>query len=175
VGGLPPSGYRRRHGMGYLPETIAFPSGWTGEALLREGARLLSGRAGNPRELVEEAVQTTGLSRASLRVPLDTLSKGMARRVALALALQGRPDFLLLDEPLTGLDAPSRARLRGVILDAARLGASVVLASHDLDEVERVADRALLLVGGRVAASLGGTEITARELEARIVAAEGSG
>jgi Cu-processing system ATP-binding protein len=148
VGGLPPALFRRRHGFAYLPDSLAFPSGWSGTALLREGVRIAGLPRGRGRGALDLAVDRTGLSTAELDGPWEALSKGMARRVGLALVLVGEPQVLLLDEPLTGLDAPSRVRLRDEILQAAARGAVVVLASHDLDEVERIAHRALLLRSG---------------------------
>jgi ABC-type multidrug transport system ATPase subunit len=86
----------------------------------------------------------------ALTGPADDLSKGMSRRVVAAMVLAGAPSPVLLDEPLTGLDAPSRVALRQEILDCAQGGAAVLMASHDLDEVQRMATRVVLLRNGVV-------------------------
>ena len=150
VGGHSPRHHLRVHGMGYLPETIAFPPGWSGMALLREGVRLSLVDGSRAQVELTGAIRRTGLSEEELSRSVDTLSKGMARRVAVAMILAGGPSPVLLDEPLTGLDAPSRVRMREEILRSAGCGAAVLMASHDLDEVQRVAGRVVLLRDGVV-------------------------
>lgn len=81
------------------------------------------------------------------------LSGGEARRVSLACAFVGDPHVVLLDEPDAGLDAEHRERLRMRIDDARDRGATVLLATHDLDEVARSADAMTVLAAGRVVAS----------------------
>lgn len=79
-----------------------------------------------------------------------TLSGGMRRRLAVATAMVHRPRCLLLDEPFAGLDAPQTARLEALLFDLVRRGASVVVASHDLDQAARIADHLLLLREGHL-------------------------
>ncbi|WP_096287808.1 sulfate/molybdate ABC transporter ATP-binding protein [Mycobacterium ahvazicum] len=80
------------------------------------------------------------------------LSGGQAQRVAIARALAAEPEVLLLDEPLTGLDVGAAAAIRAVLRTAvARSGCAVVLITHDLLDVFTLADRALVLEGGRIA------------------------
>lgn len=83
------------------------------------------------------------------RRPNGALSTGMRQRVALAWALCGSPDLILLDEPSFGLDPRQQLGLRDLIADAARKSA-VIVSSHGLDELARVADRFLILHRGRV-------------------------
>jgi ABC-2 type transport system ATP-binding protein len=78
-----------------------------------------------------------------------TLSTGMRQRVALAWALCGEPDLILLDEPSFGLDPRQQLTLRGIISDAARKSA-VIVSSHGLDELARIAGRFLVLHHGKV-------------------------
>ena len=166
VDGLDPSAYRRTRGVAYLPETIPFPPGWSGMALLREGVRVGTARGPHQREVeLARAVARTALPEGELVRPAALLSKGMARRLGLAMVLPGSPSLLLLDEPMTGLDAPSRVRLREEVLAAARRGATIVLASHDLDEVVRVAHRVVLLRRGGVEQVLERGEVTGTNLE----------
>ncbi len=68
----------------------------------------------------------------------------------MAYALIGEPAVVLLDEPFAGLDPPSRHALRKEIIDARQRGATVVLASHELAEVERLANRAFILENGKI-------------------------
>ena len=82
-----------------------------------------------------------------------TYSGGMRRRLDLAATLVGRPAVLLLDEPTTGLDPRSRVEVWRRVQELADDGATVVLTSQQLDEVERLADRIVVLDRGRVIAS----------------------
>ncbi|MGE0553515.1 MAG: ABC transporter ATP-binding protein [Gemmatimonadales bacterium] len=87
------------------------------------------------------------------RVPVRTLSRGMMQRVALARALVANPGLLVLDEPLTGLDAPSAERLVAMVGDRAAAGAAVLMVSHELHEVWRLEAGVAVLHGGRIAHS----------------------
>ena len=92
--------------------------------------------------------------------PVHELSTGLQRRLALALALAHDPELLILDEPTAGLDVESRNILHGAIREERARGTSVLLASHDMAEVEKLADRAMILVKGRVKAQGSPRELT---------------
>ena len=79
-----------------------------------------------------------------------TLSGGMRRRLSVATALVHRPRLLLLDEPFAGLDTAQTARLEALLREEASAGTAVVVATHDLDQAARIADRLLLLDEGRL-------------------------
>jgi ABC-2 type transport system ATP-binding protein len=85
--------------------------------------------------------------------PYRRLSGGERQRLALAVALVGRPEVLILDEPTAGMDPVVRASVRDRIARARADGVAVLLTSHELAEVERLADRIVVMVGGRVVAS----------------------
>ena len=101
---------------------------------------------------------------------MGELSKGEGTRARLALVMGHRPRVLLLDEPATGLDVPARRALVGELLEVIQdEGRLVVLASHQLADLERVADRILVVAGGRVRADgpldeLTGGRLTLEEL-----------
>ena len=82
--------------------------------------------------------------------PVGTFSRGMRQKAALACALLHRPPLLILDEPLSGLDAPTAAVMKEVLTGWARGGSSVLYTSHLLDVVERVCDRMAILSEGRL-------------------------
>ena len=166
VYGRPPAALRRRRGLGYLPESVALPVGFTASSLLREGARLAGLRGEHAEEAVCAVAAESGLE-GFLDTPVETLSKGTGRRAALAFVRLGDPPLLLLDEPLSGLDPRSRAGLRSAIEAAART-AAVIVASHDLDEVERTADVVYVLDRGRVIRRLERRDLVGADLE-RIV------
>lgn len=148
--GRAPAALRVQVGVGYLPDAVAFPGGWSGIAVLREGVRLSLPRRADAEGALRIAIRRTGLTPGELARPVHLLSRGMARRVGLAAALAGDPGVILLDEPLAGLDAPGRKRLRAEVMEAARRGAVVVVTSHDLPEIQRLAHRVVVLRGGRV-------------------------
>ncbi len=83
---------------------------------------------------------------------LSSYSKGMRQKVLLAAALLHNPEILLLDEPFTGLDVTSALVLRNLIQELARRGKVVLFSSHELDVVERICSRVVILHKGRVAA-----------------------
>ncbi len=107
----------------------------------------LAGTAVDPRELVDR-VGLTPRSAATWR----RLSGGEQQRLSLALALAAEPDVAFLDEPTSGVDVNGRDTIRAIVHDLAASGCAVVLATHELDEAERLADRAVIFDGGRVIA-----------------------
>ena len=81
------------------------------------------------------------------------LSGGERQRLGLALALVGQPEVVILDEPTAGMDPEGRAATRRIVGESRDAGVAVLLTSHDLADVERLADRIHVLVGGRVVAA----------------------
>lgn len=122
-------------------------------------------RVDDPRAAAAEALATVGLERDSGR-PVGEFSHGMRQRVKLAQALAHRPDLLLLDEPLNGLDPTQRSHVIDLLVEIAGQGRTVVVSSHVLHEVERMADRVLVLVNGHLVAD-GATEAIRRLIAER--------
>ena len=91
--------------------------------------------------------------RSVARTPYRRLSGGERQRLAFAVALVGRPDLLILDEPTAGMDPEARALVRERVLAARDDGRAILLTSHELPDVERLADHIAVLVGGRIVAS----------------------
>lgn len=99
---------------------------------------------------VQELIQKFGLAELAARKP-NKLSGGQRQRVALARALARKPDFLLLDEPLSALDADTRTSLQNEILKAHAINnATTLLVSHDLTEVFRLAQKILKIENGTI-------------------------
>jgi ABC-2 type transport system ATP-binding protein len=96
-------------------------------------------------------IDQLGLAELEAR-PYRRLSGGEQRRVALALALVGRPQVAFLDEPTSGVDPAGRQVIRRVVAELRAAGVTVLLTTHDLDEAERVADRVVIVVRGRLVA-----------------------
>jgi ABC-2 type transport system ATP-binding protein len=84
--------------------------------------------------------------------PTQVLSRGQKQRLGLARALVHSPQVLLLDEPASGLDPRSRIELRGIVRSLAAAGAAVLVSSHVLAELDELADRAVIVAGGRTVA-----------------------
>jgi peptide/nickel transport system ATP-binding protein len=109
------------------------------------GARL-SGRDADPRRLLG----MVGLDASLAGRDPQSLSVGQQQRATMARALALAPEALLLDEPTSALDEAARSRIEDLVRDLnARLGLTMVFVSHDLAQVERVADQVLVLAEGR--------------------------
>lgn len=100
---------------------------------------------------VAEAIEFTGLGADADRL-LREYSQGMRRKTALAAAVLGRPEVIVLDESLNGLDPPSAARVKGRLRELVDDGHTVLLSTHVVDTVQRVADRVVMMAHGRVVA-----------------------
>jgi sulfonate transport system ATP-binding protein len=136
------------------PTTVAFqePRLLPWKRVWRNVALGLSGS--NIRSRAEAALGEVGLDRHLDAWPV-TLSGGEAQRVALARALVREPRLLLLDEPFAALDALTRIRMHGLVIELWRAHRpTTLLVTHDVDEAVLLADRALVLADGRIAADI---------------------
>ena len=85
------------------------------------------------------------------RAQYHTLSTGLQRRLALALALAHQPPIVIMDEPTAGLDVPSRVELHEMMSELREKGITILLATHDMAEAEKMADRVAILLKGKIA------------------------
>lgn len=145
-GAAPGSETARRH-VAYLPENAAFHPALTGLETIRTYLRLKGEDVGQAMALLERV----DLGAAATR-RIGTYSKGMRQRVGLAQALIGHPRLLVLDEPTSGLDPVSRREFYAMLDQLAAEGASILLSSHALTEVEARTDRIAILARGRLVA-----------------------
>jgi ABC-2 type transport system ATP-binding protein len=125
----------------------------------RDHLRIAQLAMGVSPERVDEVLLAVALSDAAER-RARTYSLGMRQRLALATALLGSPELLVLDEPANGLDPTGIRWLRDALRAYAESGATVVLASHVLAEIEQVVDDVVILHRGRLAAAGGLREVT---------------
>lgn len=143
------SGWKRL--LGYLPEHPADFEYLTALEFIVGGGLL----CGVDRLIVEDRalalLQRMGVLSVA-RQPLRHLSKGTRQRVGLAQALVNEPQVLLLDEPMSGLDPHGRRLVRDLLGAARSAGTTILFSSHNLVDVETLADQVVLLLGGRVAA-----------------------
>ena len=152
---LDKGGLRRRVGLVFqAPEAALFAP--TVREDVAFAPRRMGLSEGEVRERVDGALSTLGLGHLGGRVPYS-LSGGEKRRAAIAGVLAMEPAILVLDEPTAGLDPATREELLGMIRALRGDGKTVVLVSHDLDEVAEIADRVCLMENGAVA-SLGTPE-----------------
>jgi ABC-2 type transport system ATP-binding protein len=135
--------------IGLVPEDEAVPGGLTPRQLARYRAALHSVA---DREAPERWLSVVGLLDVADR-PLDGFSKGMRQRAKVAAALVSNPAVLILDEPLNGADPVQRANLIRLFRQLGDQGRTVLVSSHVLYEVERLAERVVVLVSGRLAAA----------------------
>ncbi|MCC5698864.1 ATP-binding cassette domain-containing protein, partial [Klebsiella pneumoniae] len=100
----------------------------------------------------DEVLQIAGLGSAAQR-PVRTYSQGMKQRLAIAQAMLGLPDLLILDEPTNGLDPPQIHQMREILRRYAATGRSVLLSSHLLVEVEQTCTHVVVMHNGKLIAS----------------------
>ena len=172
--GAPLGDRETRARIGYLPELFRYQP-WL---RAREVLRLHTELARLPEAGRAEAIETA-LTRVDLTDraddPVGGFSKGMQQRLGLGVALLGDPELILLDEPTSALDPIGRSDVRAIVRDARDRGATVILNSHLLTEVEQVCDRVVILHQGRVIASgsmdevvaAGGVRLRVTELDER--------
>ncbi len=152
VFGLDPKRPAARSRLGVMLQSASLPDVLT----IRELVTLQSGYFVAPRPL-DETLTLAGLSELADR-RAGQLSGGQSRRLQFALAICGRPDLLILDEPTTGLDAEARRAVWNTVRDTADKGAAVLLTTHYLEEAEALADRIVVIAKGRIIAD-GTTEM----------------
>ena len=116
----------------------------------KEAVKLFAALYPHPEEPAE-LIARVGLEGAD-RTPWRRLSGGEQQRLALALALVGRPEVAFLDEPTAGVDPGGRLAIREVVRDLGAAGGCVLLTTHDLEEAERLAHRVVIVAAGRVVA-----------------------
>ncbi|HEY3169980.1 MAG TPA: ABC transporter ATP-binding protein [Thermoanaerobaculia bacterium] len=153
VDGRAPDDLAVRARTGYLPERLGFDRELPGRAFLAHHWRLAGGDPSRASAEIDRAADRVGLEREALKRRLRSYSRGMLQRIGLAQALLRDPALLFLDEPASGTDPRGVALVRERILEAKSRGATIVLNSHQLPEVEKVCDRIVFLSEGRLTKS----------------------
>ncbi len=140
-------GCAARRRIGYLPQRLSFPDGCSALQVIRLYADL----RGEDARAVAALLERVGLDRDAERA-VENFSGGMRQRLGIAISLLGDPDILILDEPTSALDPSGALMMRDLVREIGMDGKTVLLSSHDLSEVEALADRVAVFAGGRMVA-----------------------
>ena len=135
--------------VGAVLEDTGFHPGRSG----RDHLRVLAATSGVPAARVDETLELVGLAGPAAKQRVKGYSLGMRQRLAIASALLGDPEVLVLDEPTNGLDPAGVRWLRSLMRSAAGQGKAVLVSSHLLAEVAQTVDEAVVIAGGRLRAS----------------------
>ena len=134
--------------VGYSPDTPYFPPFLTGRETLEYYGAVSGMKKDERRRQATALLETVGLEDSKTKV--SKYSKGMTQRLAIAQALLGDPDMLILDEPTAGLDAMGRIEMIGLIGRLKKAGKTIILNSHILGDIEQVCDRGIIMKSGTV-------------------------
>jgi ABC-2 type transport system ATP-binding protein len=141
--------YKQR--IGYVPEEPQLYTHLSGAEYLVMVAQLRGLKRKRATEVIDGMLRLLGLY-DDRDMAMSSYSKGMRQKVLLAAALLHNPDLVLLDEPFSGLDVGSSLVLRSLIEELARRGKAVLLSSHEMETVEKLCARVVILHRGRVVA-----------------------
>lgn len=137
--------------IGYMPERPDFEHWMTGWQFLDYHHGLARLNPNNAKKVIEELLEFVELPREAWNRRLKTYSRGMLQRLNLAQGLLTDPKFLLMDEPTLGLDPAGVAIVRKIVARLRERGATAVINSHQLDEIERLCDRVAFIKHGKIA------------------------
>jgi ABC-2 type transport system ATP-binding protein len=137
--------------VGYVPEDAQVYTYLTAVEYLRLAGRLRSIAASRLEQKIDRFLELLGLD-ADRHATLGDYSKGMRQKVLLAAALLHDPKVVILDEPASGLDVGTALTLRALVASLARAGRIIFYSSHELETVEKISTRVMILRGGRVVA-----------------------
>ncbi|PSQ76371.1 MAG: ABC transporter ATP-binding protein [Bacteroidetes bacterium QH_8_67_23] len=135
--------------IGVLPEGVAFPSHLSARNYLSEFGKIAGVPSEDCRRRTAELLNKLGLKPSADRNP-KRFSKGMKTKLGIAQSLINRPQLLVLDEPTEGLDPSARDKVRELIAEHHDRGGTIILNSHNLTEVERIAKRTVFMRQGKI-------------------------
>jgi ABC-2 type transport system ATP-binding protein len=151
VCGLPHTSLEAKRRLGFMTESPYVYRHLTGREFLHFCGELLGLDRSSLEERISRALDEVAMGSRADRM-MGTYSKGMLQRVALAQALLGEPELLILDEPMSGLDPVGRRDVRDIILAQAAAGVTIFFSSHIIPDVEMICDRVAIVVDGTVRA-----------------------
>ena len=133
--------------VGHMPEQVR----WQGRQTVEDALFELAQMRGSSLKRVNDLLRLVGLAERT-KTPLSSLSQGMRQRLTLAAALLGTPKYLLLDEPLNGLDPVAAAAFIRLLKQLTTKGVSIVISSHQVEGLQAITDRVALMHRGQVLA-----------------------
>lgn len=146
--GLSPRSIEARRKLGYLPELSYLHPFLTAKETLGYYAGLCGLSSRETKDRTAQLLKMVGLEDVSSR-PVGAFSKGMARRVALAASLIGKPELLILDEPTSGLDPVSTKEVKTLVKALKANGMTILTTSHLLGDAEDICDRVMIVNHGK--------------------------
>ncbi len=149
INGLPARTYVERNGIGYLSELIAINPKWRADTALVRYATLAGIPSSQISSHVDAVIERLGLEEHRSK-KVKALSKGNLQRLGLAQALLREEQILVLDEPTHGLDPVWTQRFRDIVEQLRQPARTILIASHNLDELQRLADRVAIIDHGRL-------------------------
>jgi lipopolysaccharide export system ATP-binding protein len=142
--------YRRaRLGIGYLPQEASIFRGMTAEQNIRAAAELIEPDTNRLNAMVEELLAEFGVTHVR-QTPAIALSGGERRRVEIARALATHPSYIMLDEPLAGIDPIAVGEIRDLVVHLKDRGIGVLITDHNVRDALDIIDRAYILHEGQV-------------------------
>jgi len=152
------AGAEARRAVGFLPEQPYFDLYLTPRKLLAYYGRLISIQPENLNTRISYVLNLVGMGEES-DLAMEKYSKGMLQRIGLAQALLSEPEFLVLDEPSSGLDPMGKLQVRDLLEGLKREGTTILLSSHQLSDIEEICDGIAIIHKGRNVASGGLDEL----------------
>ena len=147
--GKPADDVKVKQRIGYLPDGPAFSSYLSAYEFLTICSKLLKIPSRERKQRIDGVLETVKMTEHAYS-RLGGFSRGMTQRIGIAQAILNRPELLILDEPLIGLDPHGRLELINIINDQKKAGTNVFFCSHILSDVERICDRVGILCRGRM-------------------------
>lgn len=144
--------------IGFLPEQPYFDLYLTPRRLLSYYGRLAGMSPENIKTRISYVLSLVGMENEA-DLTMDKYSKGMLQRIGLAQAMLGEPEFLILDEPSSGLDPLGKIQVRDLLISLRNGGTTILISSHQLSEIEDVCDGVVIIHAGRAIASGGMDEL----------------
>ena len=132
--------------LGYLPELVQLPASLSAWQTIQLALRLTGNHSNNSSALL----QSVCIEEQHWHKPLHHFSKGMRQRAALAYAIAGNPQWLILDEPMSGLDALGRKQFLDILLEMNAQGTSILVCSHIVPDLVRLCDSILMMNRGEI-------------------------
>lgn len=172
LSGLPPSNPKSRFKIGYLPENHRFPEYLTGSGLIYNSGYLSGLNKSQINQTAGQLLKLVGMEKWH-DTKLRKYSKGMMQRIGLASALVNDPEIIFLDEPTDGVDPVGKAEIKQLMKEISSRGKTIILNSHMLSEVEKVAGRVAILKLGKIVRVGSVDDLTSKKLQYDIKAAFG--